>query len=39
MNNKSIALNVLEFNEQQKISHYYKSEFNKTREKLIDNDY
>ena len=32
MNNKSIALNVLQVNEQ-KISHYYKSEFNKTREK------
>ena len=32
MNNKSVALNVLQVNEQ-KISHYYKSEFNKTREK------
>ena len=35
MNNKSIALNVLQDNEQ-KISHYYKSEFNKTREKQIN---
>ena len=34
MNNKSIALNVLQVNEQ-KISHYYKSEFNKTREKQV----
>ena len=32
MNNKSIALNVLQAHEQE-ISHYYKSEFNKTREK------
>ena len=31
MNNKSIALNVLRVNEQ-KISHHYKSKFNKTRE-------
>ena len=31
MNNKSIALNILRANEQ-KISPYYKSEFNKTRE-------
>ena len=31
MNNKSIALNVLQTYEQ-KISHFYKSEFNKTRE-------
>ena len=30
MNNKSIALNVLPANEQ-KTSHFYKSEFNKTR--------
>ena len=35
MNNKSIALNVLECNSQQKISHLYKSEFNKTREKQV----
>ena len=34
MNNKSIALNILRANEQ-KISHYYKSEFNKTRENKI----
>ena len=32
MNNKSIALNILRVNEQE-ISHYYKFEFNKTREK------
>ena len=32
MNNKSVALNILQFNEQ-KISHLYKSEFNKTSEK------
>ena len=34
MNNKSIALNILQVNEQ-KISHFYKSEFNKTREKQV----
>ena len=34
MNNKSIALNILQINEQ-KISHFYKSEFNKTREKQV----
>ena len=34
MNNKSVALNVLQANEQ-KISHLYKSEFNKTREKQV----
>ena len=34
MNNKSIALNILQVNEQ-KISHYYMSEFNKTREKQV----
>ena len=34
MNNKSIALNILKVNEQ-KISHFYKSEFNKTREKQV----
>ena len=32
MNNKSIALKILQVHEQ-KISHYYKSEFNKTRKK------
>ena len=32
MNNKSMSLNILQVNEQ-KISHLYKSEFNKTREK------
>ena len=32
MNNKSITLNILQVNEQ-KISHFYKFEFNKTREK------
>ena len=32
--NKSIALNILQVNEQ-KISHFYKSEFNKTRENKI----
>ena len=35
MKNKSIALNVLKVDEQQKISHLYKSEFNKTREKQV----
>ena len=34
MNNKSVALNVLQANEQ-KISHLCKSEFNKTREKQV----
>ena len=34
MNNKSIAINILQINEQ-KISHLYKSEFNKTREKQV----
>ena len=34
MNDKSIALNILQTNEQ-KISQYYKSEFNKTREKQV----
>ena len=39
MNNKSIALNILQVNEQ-KISHFYKSKFNKTRKKqlIIVND-
>ena len=32
MNNKSIAINIFQINEP-KISHLYKSEFNKTREK------
>ena len=31
MNNKSVALNILQINEQ-KINHFYKFEFNKTRE-------
>ena len=37
INNKSIALNVLEFTAEnkEKISHLYKSEFNKTREKQV----
>ena len=34
MNNKSIALYILQVNEQ-KISHFYKSEFNKTKEKQV----
>ena len=34
MNNKSVALNILQVNEQ-KISHLYKSEFNKTKEKQV----
>ena len=34
MNNKSIALNILQVNEQ-KISHLCKSEFNKTRKKQV----
>ena len=34
MNNKSIALNILQVNEE-KISHLYKSEFNKTKEKQV----
>ena len=34
MNNKSIALNILQINEP-KISQYYKSEFNKTREHQV----
>ena len=44
INNKSIALNILRVNNEQKISHFYKSEFNKTRENkvtlliLTDND-
>ena len=36
MNNKSIAMNVLyDQSDTEKISHLYKSEFNKTREKLL----
>ena len=35
MNNKSIALNILQVNNKKKISHFYKSEFNKTREKQV----
>ena len=31
MNNKSVALNVLHTHSDEKISHFYKSEFNKTR--------
>ena len=44
MNNKSIALNILRVNNEQKISHFNKSEFNKTKENkvilliLTDND-
>ena len=34
MNNELIALNILQVNEQ-KISHYYKSAFNKTRENKV----
>ena len=32
MKNKSIALNILQFNDEQKISHLYKSEYNRTKE-------
>ena len=35
MNNKSIALNILQINNEQKISHYYKSEYKKTRENKV----
>ena len=35
MNNKSIALNILQIDNQEKISHYYKSEQNKTRENKV----
>ena len=35
MNNKSIALNVLHADNEEKITQYYKSEFNKTREKQV----
>ena len=36
MNNKPIALNVLHTHSYEKISHLYKSEFNKTREKQVN---
>ena len=36
MSNKSIALNILQFNNEQKISHLYKSEFNRAREKIAN---
>ena len=35
MNNKSIALIILQIQDQEKISHYYKSEHNKTRENKV----
>ena len=35
MNNKSIALNILQIDNQEKINHYYKSEQNKTRENKV----
>ena len=35
MNNKLIALNVLQVNNEQKIGHLYKSEFNRTRENKV----
>ena len=35
MNNKSIALNVLYTEKQEEISHLYKFEFNKTRERRV----
>ena len=35
MNNKSITLNILQFNNEQQISHYCKSEHNKTRENKV----
>ena len=35
MNNKSIALNILQANNKQKITHFYNSEFNKTRENKV----
>ena len=34
MNNKSVALNIFQIN-YQKVSHHYKSEINKTREKQV----
>ena len=35
INNDLIALNILQINNKQKISHYYKSQYNKTRENKI----
>ena len=35
MNNKSIALNILQVDNQEKVSHYYKSEHKKTRENKV----
>ena len=35
MSNKSIALNILQINDQGKISHYYKSKYNKIRENQV----
>ena len=35
ININSVALNILQINDQQKISHYYKSQYNKTRESKI----
>ena len=35
MNNKSIALNILQVDNQEKISHYHKSQHNKTRENKV----
>ena len=35
INNKSIALNILKAEEQGKISHYYKSQYNKIRENKV----
>ena len=37
MNKESIAiaLNILQFNNEQQISHYYKSQYNKTRENKV----
>ena len=35
MNSKSIALNILQANNEQKISHLCKSEFNKRQKKAI----
>ena len=35
MNNTSIALNILQVNNEEKISHLYKSRYNKTRENKV----
>ena len=35
MNNESIASNILQVEDQEKISHYYKSKRNKTREHKV----